>query len=151
MKTRINSPIYLASVPIDCWRCGKEMPAVAIIAKVSQAEGEICTLLNIRSLPGTLRTFIQKRFPTFRLKYSKTTKSEYYASTCPKCGVLSGDFFLHGEPGAPFFPTDKEEAACLTVEEIPVAGPLDVEAGLHMGTASLILEHAKRKTGEQST
>ncbi len=151
MKARINPPVYLASAPIACWRCGAEMPAVAIIAPdVPEAEGEICTLSDIRSLPGPMRTFIQKRFPTFRLKYSKTTQSEYYASTCPNCGVLSGDFYLHGEPGAPFFPTTEEEAARLTVEEIPVAGPMDVEAGLGMGAAHLILKNAKRKAAEPS-
>lgn len=125
---------------------GLRMPAVAIIApNVPEAEGEPCTLSDVGSLPGPMRTFIQKRFPTFRLKYSKTTRSEYYASTCPNCGVLSGDFYLHSEPGAPFFPTTEEEAARLTVEEIPVASPVDVEAALGMGTAHLILENAKRK------
>ena len=145
MKTRIDSPVYLASTTIGCWRCNADMPAVAIIApNVPEAEGEVCTLSDIRSLPSNLRSFIQKRFPSFRLKYSKTTQSEYYANTCPKCGMLSGDFYLHSEPGGPFFPTSEEEATHLTVVEIPLDGPVEVEAGLGMGTGDLILEHAKK-------
>ena len=123
------------------------MPAVAIIApNVPDAQGETCILSNIRSLPGPMRMFIQKRFPSFRLKYSKTTESEYYANTCPKCGMLSGDFYLHSEPGGPFFPTSEEEAALLTLEEIPMEGPDEVESGWGVGTADLILKHGKRKT-----
>jgi hypothetical protein len=121
------------------------MPAVAIIApNVPEAEGEVCTLSDIRSLPGNLRSFIQKRFPSFRLKYSKTTQSEYYANICPKCGMLSGDFYLHSEPGGPFFPTSDEDAIHLTVVEIPLDGPVEVEASLGMGVGDLILEHAKK-------
>ena len=116
MATRINPPVYLACAAIACWRCGAKMPAVAIIApNVPDAQGESCILSDIGSLPGPMRMFIQKRFPSFRLKYSKTTESEYYANTCPKCGMLSGDFYLHSEPGGPFFPTSEEEAALLTV------------------------------------
>jgi hypothetical protein len=150
MTTRINPPVYLASTTIGCWRCGSEMPAVAIIApNVPEAEGEPCILSNIRSLPGNLRTLIQKRFPFFRLTYSKTAEFGYYANTCPRCGMLSGDFFLHCEPGECFFPTSEEETQCLTVEDLPLDAPVDVEAFLGMGTANLILEHGKRRIAEQ--
>jgi hypothetical protein len=150
MATRIDPPVYLASMTIGCWRCGREMPAVAIIApNVPEAEGEACLLSNIRSLPGSLRTLIQKRFPFFRLTYSKTTESAYYVNTCPHCGMLSGDFFLHCEPGGCFFPTSAEEAQCLAGEELPLDTPVDIEGALGMGTADLILECGRRRTAEQ--
>jgi len=127
------------------------MPAVGLIAaNVPGTEGEVCTLSDIRRLPPTVLAFIQKRFPTFRLKYSKTVRSQYYANTCAKCGVLSGDWHLHSEPGGPFFPTDEVEARRLTVEEIPLQGPIEVEAGLGMGTGELILEHGTKKAAEQA-
>ncbi|MBN2495433.1 MAG: hypothetical protein JXR96_12635 [Deltaproteobacteria bacterium] len=121
------------------------MPALAIIApNVPETEGTVCILSDIRSLPGKIRAFIQKRFPTFKLTYSRTTRSKYYANTCPKCRVLSGDFFLHSEPGGPFFPESEEEAAQLTLVEIPMDGPIEVEAGLGMGMGEIILKHARR-------
>ena len=140
--TRIDPPLYFASTTIACWRCGADMPAVAIIApNVPGTEGSVCILSDILSLPGGVRAFIQKRFPTFKLTYSKTIRSKYYANTCPKCGVLSGDFFLHSEPGSPFFPESEEEAAHLTLVKIPMDGPIEVEAGLGMGVGEIILEH----------
>lgn len=97
------------------------------------------------SLPPAVLTYIETLFPTFKLKFSKTMQAEYYADTCPNCGVLSGDFHLHCELGAPFFPTDEEEARCLTVQQIPLEQPFDVEAGIGMGTGDLILKYGNRQ------
>ncbi len=143
--TRIDPPLYLASTTITCWRCGSRMPAVAIIApNVPGTEGTVCILSETQSLPGNIRAFIQKRFPSYKLSYSKTIRSKYYANTCPRCGVLSGDFFLHSEPGAPFFPISAEDAAHLSLVEIPADSPIDVQAGLGMGPGEIILQHARK-------
>ncbi len=148
-KTTINPPLFLASTTIACWRCGADMPAVGLIApKVPDNEDEVCILSDITELPPSVLAFVQKRFPTFKRKFSKTTRTEYYANTCPKCGILSGDFYLHSEPGGPFFPESEADAACLTVEQIPLEGPIEVEAGLGMGGGDLILEHGKKRTQE---
>jgi hypothetical protein len=58
--------------------------------------------------------------------------------------VISGDFYLHSEPGASFFPTEEDEAGSLTIEEVPIKGSIKVRAGLGVGVGELILEHAKR-------
>ena len=145
-RIHVEPPLHVASTMILCWRCGADMPAIALIApNVPEAEGEICVLLNIRELPPPVLKWIRQHFPTLRLKFSKTTLSKYYANTCPKCGVLSGDFFLHEEPGAPFFPTTKEEAKHLSIETIPVIESMTVRAGLGIGVGDLILQHARRK------
>lgn len=145
----IKPPLYLASAIIGCWRCGADMPALALVApNVPDTEGTVCILSDIRELPPVIRHFIEAKFPTFQLRYSKTTRSKHYASTCPQCRVLSGDFYLHLEPGAPFFPTDEQEAVCLTLEEVPLDGPIQVRAGLGMGPGELILKHARRAGAE---
>lgn len=142
----------MASTTISCWRCGADMQAVGLIAQnVPDTGGEVCILSNIIELPMSVLGFVQKRVPSFKRKHSKTMESEYYANTCPKCGVLSGDFFLHSEPGGPFFPESKEDAASLTVEEIPINGPIEVEAGLSMDCGDLILKHGKKRSAEKPT
>ena len=147
---QIDPPLYLAHTMISCWRCGVGMPAIALVApNVAEAEGEICILSEVEELPQSVLQFVRKRFPSFRLKYSKTLGSRYYANTCPKCGVISGDFHLHSEPGAPFFPTTEEEAKHLTLEAVPLTGPISVRAGLGMGAWNLILEHARKVSGKQ--
>lgn len=146
---RIDPPLYLASTMICCWRCGADMPVVALIApNVPETEGTVCILSDVRELPSSVLAFVQRRFSTFKLKYSKTTQSKYYANTCPRCGVLSGDFYLHSEPGVPFFPTT-EEATDLALEVIPIQAPIQVRAGLGMGVGELIMEKAKRIEAEQ--
>ena len=70
--------------------------------------------------------------------------SKYFANTCPNCGSLSGDFYLHSEPGAPFFPTDEQEASHLYLTDTPIKGTVSIQAGLHVDTGELILNNAKQ-------
>jgi hypothetical protein len=129
----------------SCWRCGAKMPVITILApNVEGAGKEICILSEITELPEAVLAYIQGRVPTFKLKFSKTIEQKYFASTCPKCGVLSGDFHLHSEPGAPFFPTNTRDAASLYMTELPVSGQIHVRASMDIGCGGLILKHAKR-------
>ena len=47
---------------------------------------------------------------------------------------------------AAFFPESEADATHLTVEQIPIDGPIEVVAGLGMGGGDMILEHGKRRT-----
>jgi hypothetical protein len=147
---RIDPPLYLAHTMVSCWRCGAKMTALALIApNVAEAAGEICILSEIAELPKAVLQFVGTRFPSFALRYSKTAGSRYYVNTCPKCGVISGDFYLHSEPGAPFFPTTEEEAKQLTLEAIPLAGSIRVRAGIATGAGELILDNARKLTAAE--
>ena len=121
------------------------MSVIALLApEVEGVEREVCVLSNIAELPDDLLACIQNRVPTFQLRYSKTMQEKYYANTCPACGVIAGDFYLHSEPGAPFFPTCEEEAGLLYLTEIPLQRPVRIRSGFHVGTGELILDHARR-------
>ena len=142
---KIKPPLYLVGMKINCWKCGSRMPAVAIVASRIDGEAdEVCTLCDITELPNDVLSFVQSRVPTFQLKYSKTVGGKYYANVCPKCHMLSGDFFLHSEPEAPFFPTDARQASRLYLTEIPAKDAVSVQASYHVGTGELMLEHATR-------
>ena len=122
------------------------MPVVAVIAKMrTESDGEEVSgiLSEIVDIPRVIKEFVQRKVPTFKKVYSKTTESLYYGNTCPNCGVLSGDFFLHCEPGAPFFPTEESEAKALYVTKIPLDRTVSIDAGIGFGAADLILEHAR--------
>ena len=142
---RIKPPIYLIGKKIGCWRCGERMPVVALlVSAVEDAENDVCVLSEVVALPEDVLSYIQKRVSTYQFRYSKTVQGNYYANTCPSCGMLSGDFFLHSEPGAPFFPMDEKEASLLYLTEIPIQGLIYIRSGFHAGTGDLILKHAKR-------
>ncbi len=147
---RINPPLYVAHTTISCWRCGAKMPVLALVApNMAEADGEVCILSEIEELPQVVLQFVRTRFPSFALRYSKALGSRYYANSCPTCGVISGDFYLHSEPGAPFFPTTREEAGQLTLEAVPLAGPITVRTGIGVGAGDLILEHARKPAARQ--
>ncbi|MCK4541628.1 MAG: hypothetical protein KAU17_05255 [Spirochaetales bacterium] len=144
-KVKISPPLYLIGMKTSCWRCESKMSVVTLLAPhVEDTEGEICILSNIEELPHKVLSYIQKRVPTFKLRSSKMAGTKYYANTCPKCRVIFGDFFLHEEPGAPFFPTDVKEAKSLYLTEIPLSRVIEVDASLSMGVGELILANANR-------
>jgi len=141
----IFPPLYLVGMKICCWKCEKGMPVVAMLAPKSEdTANQVGVLSDIVGLPEEVLDYIQRPVPTFKFRYSKTVGGEYFADTCPSCGSLSGDFYLHSEPGAPFFPTDEQEVSLLYLKEIPIQGPVRVQAGFHMGTGALFLRNAKR-------
>jgi len=144
-RFQLDPPIHLVAGETSCWRCGAPMPVVAILCEnVESADEGPYILSNTTELPQELTAFVQQRCPTYRLKYSKTVGGKYYANNCPKCGVISGDFYLHSEPGAPFFPTESDEAELLTLETIPTDRPCFVHSGCGYGTGELILQYARR-------
>jgi hypothetical protein len=144
-RFQLDPPIYLVAGETTCWRCGAAMPVIAILCENVESSDEGPYILsNTAELPQNLTAFIQRRCPTYRLTYSKTVGGKYYANNCPKCGVISGDFYLHSEPGAPFFPTDADEAASLTIETIPIEHKCFARTGCGYGTGELILQYAKR-------
>ena len=142
---KIHPPLYMVGCKIPCWRCETRMSVITLLApNVDDTENQVCLLSSIDHIPPEILSFIQSKVPTFKLKNSKTAGQKYYGNTCPKCGVLYGDFFLHGEPGAPFFPQSEEEAKFLYIKEIPLSKTIEISAGLHLGLGEIILSNAKR-------
>jgi len=148
---RISPPLYIAYTVTSCWRCQQEMPVVALIAPhviaphFPEAAGTVCILSNIEELPEVILRFIRDRFPLFQFRYSKMAESRYFANTCPKCGVISGDWYLHDEPDGPFSPMTEEATKEITVETIPLAEPITVRASPGIGSGEMMLKHAKRQ------
>lgn len=121
------------------------MPVVALLApKVDGSFGEVSVLSDILVLPDDIYFFIKNRVPSFKMKYSKMAGHKYLGNTCPSCGLLSGEFFLHSEPGAPFFPEDEEDAKSLYLLEIPLQDSVKIMASPSTGSGELILEHATK-------
>jgi hypothetical protein len=101
-QIQLDPPLHLIAGQTTCWRCGAPMPVVAILCENLGAKDEGPFILsNITELPPELYTYVQRFYPDFRLTFSKTIGEKYFANNCPKCGVISGDFFLHSadEPG----------------------------------------------------
>jgi hypothetical protein len=88
-RTRVKIPTsYYRYGITHCWKCGEE-----IIVFAWPEDGHQTTAKPKKEpVPRT----IQYRF-------SKTAGHKYWANTCPRCKMIQGSFYLHSEPGAPFF------------------------------------------------
>ena len=145
MKLKVSPPLYLTGMKTSCWLCNSRMPVVALLAPhVAGNEGQVCVLSNIEEMPQEILLFIQKKVPTFQLRSSRMAGSRYFANTCPNCHVIYGDFFLHSEPGAPFFPESNETAKLLYLTEIRLSNPIEILASPGIGVGELILSSGNR-------
>jgi hypothetical protein len=145
VKLEVSPPLYLIGMRVPCWRCNSKMTVVTLLApNVAETENQACLLSNIEQLPQEILGIIQKRVPTFQFRSSLMAGSKYFATTCPNCHVIYGDFFLHCEPGAPFFPVSEEEAKSIYLTEIPLSRPIKLEASPSFGVREMILSNGKR-------
>ncbi len=148
--TTIYPPIYLLSTESRCWRCGQQQTVIAVAGSGPQEDLEPIKVHYIREMPGDLLDQVTARQPNYRLHRSRSTNSDYYTNMC-ECGANYGDFFLHSEPGdGGFFPTMREEAELITIEEL-LPNPVEVEFKAHSGLSPLIMEYATRKDSGGST
>jgi hypothetical protein len=150
-KLNIQPPLFLASTTIECWRCGTDMPVACLIApNIEGLENEIYVLCYVTKLPGDVLNFINRYFPYYKLTFSGTAQSKYYANTCHKCGTLWGDWYLHCEPGIAFFLQTEEDATRFILQEIPIHEKIVIEAEYHIGSGDFILENAARDFEEKT-
>lgn len=140
----INSPIYIAAAETDCWKCKSKMKVVAIIAPkiIGESEG-VGILSNVTRLPEFILQQIQKINPYYQLRYSKMAEDKYFANVCPHCDVISGDFFLHSEPGEAFFPTSDEEVNKICLMEIKFDNSIEIVSDYGVGLGEYILTNGK--------
>jgi hypothetical protein len=102
-KIKIHPPLYMIGRKIGCWHCSTMMPVIALLApKIDDTEEQVGVLTGIDTIPKEVLKFIQSKVPTFKLKHSKMAGKKYFANTCPKCGVIYGDFSCKMNPVHPF-------------------------------------------------
>lgn len=68
-------------------------------------------------MPNKILKYVQENY-NYKLRYSKTVESSYYANCCQNCDVLQGDFFLFSEVDSPFWIEDEEAARKLKLYKI---------------------------------
>jgi len=155
---RISAPIYVIESSSSCWSCGCETPVVALAVdhldgqELEEEEEESCLILlsSVEGLPPALVNLLGPRYPFLRKRYSKTAGRRYFMNHC-SCGAPLGDFFLHSEPGAAFFPTSPKEAKQIVLRELPVSGPFEVAASCGHAYPDLISAYARRECFESGT
>lgn len=153
LNLRVFPPLLILSAETICWNCKQPMKAVAAGAYAVEDDGEkmgdvedtsdMFVLSDVGAMPDEVLQELVRRNPNFERRHSRTAGSVYYANACPACTRITGDFYLHMEPGGPFFPTTVDEAAAITVERVSFPQPLLFGGTWGHGTGDFILSHAK--------
>ena len=159
----IKSPVSIALNSSDCYKCANKTAVIALASnnfyylstdknedeKWFRADG-----LSFFSMPifieNELVGNINRLFPNYKIAYSKTAESSYWANLCENCGALQGDFFLHSEPGGAFFPLEIEEYEQLTFITVPSKFDVEIDADYSwLSNADDIPDYAKSITYEE--
>jgi hypothetical protein len=120
----VQRPYFVLRAKCSCWKCGKEMPVVALGATCFQystfedadlpvwnrEEGPIM-FTDIRHLDATIVQSLKENYGFFRQLYLEEWKSEEWGNCCVHCGIMQeadGDW-RYGLKSA-FTPSSIEEA-----------------------------------------
>lgn len=159
----IKSPVSMALNSTDCYKCGNNTAVISLASNnfyyLSTDEKEEekwfrADKFSFFSMPlfieNELAGKINRLFPNYKIAYSKTAESSYWANHCDHCGALQGDFFLHSEPGGAFFPLEIEEYEQLTFITIPFKFDVEINADYScLSNTDDILNYTKSITLEE--
>lgn len=132
---KVSSPLYLMTVSINCYSCGKEVNVSTIATKnlvdpesddPSALEGEICLLTQIEELPAEIAAVVEEKQP----RYSRTADLEYLMTVC-ECGAHQGDHYV----SKALFNAACYEPDTIRVVKLPVEGNWELCCGYSSSSA----------------
>ncbi|HTY48264.1 MAG TPA: hypothetical protein VMB48_01075 [Steroidobacteraceae bacterium] len=103
----VSDHAYVVGVRASCWRCRAAIEVVSIYCDSGWILGEEQVgflVSNVSAVDEPLRRQLL-RWPQYRPERSGRDVA-YFANHCPGCGCIQRDFFLHCQPGGPFFCLD---------------------------------------------
>ena len=157
----IKNPLLIAKSKRACWKCNNETPLIAISSEkyimedyINEESEELewnivnsLTLFHdVTYIPANIIEMIQKRFPFFKLTYSRTIGGKYWANTCAHCKALQGDFFNHCEPDGAFFPTSEDEAREIELIEVDVKHDFSIIGSYSFGDSVYLIDSYSKRT-----
>jgi hypothetical protein len=144
----VFAPLYLVESSALCWRCKRLTKVVALAAAQVLCDGwrrgDVTVLSNVRSLPAPFADLMVQVWPQYHPDYSKQAGGRYLMNHCDRCKAKLGDFFLHDEPGAAFFPTDARSARAIRLRPLPIQVSFSLEADVTDSSPNLIDKYASR-------
>lgn len=123
---RLYGPVELASVQTNCWKCQNKTPVHALVAAdveefVSGEESfkvearNFVYELSDEALPAAAKAVLAGAAANYIPTFSRMAGESSWGNLCIHCGILQGAFFLHSEPGGPFFGGPSEFSGALTL------------------------------------
>ena len=140
--------IVIVLVPIEAFGATVDTVitfAAAGIEMDGNLHRETVMFAYVQAVPSRLARYLKQYHPRYYKSFSKTTETHYWMNHC-RCGARFGDFFLHSEPGAPFFPTSEGGFGEITLTELKGSGFVALTASPGFSSSDGLLQYSKRGT-----
>lgn len=156
----VKSPIFIAKSSRSCYRCFECTPVIALASLKFMALDDSnedgysfyeTGYFSFFSMPTYVdpdfQTLLKEHFPYFKQGYSRTVGGMYWANHCINCGALQGDFHMHFEPGAEFWPIDVEGCKLITLISIDTDFDIRLNADQSFHSNEKEIFHYAKKIG----
>ncbi|MDR6566599.1 hypothetical protein MRBLMN1_006116 [Chitinophaga ginsengisegetis] len=141
-----------------CWKCQHNNRVIALAGNyfyekdmnerdesVWLAQDFFTVFQQVSAISDNLQTFLNDYYPRYKRAWSNTLGNYYWSNHCESCDSIQGDWFLFDEAGSVFNPTEREEAARLTIRNHTLKYAPLIDAVYSLGDhARLINEFAER-------
>ncbi len=151
---RVRAPLYLVCATERCWHCNQNTEVVSLAAGDVEDLVERTTtsgryqgffmLSDAPFLPEELRHAVQGFSPAYRVVEEPMTALYLYTNHCQSCDKKLEGFTL-SQLGYAFGPRTVKEAEHMSVVDLPLEGPYDIDADYGFMSPNLIELYAKRE------
>ncbi|HEY6456122.1 MAG TPA: hypothetical protein VIY90_12685 [Steroidobacteraceae bacterium] len=101
----LSDEAVVVSGYVKCWNCQADAQVICLYCQSGFVDGEAMldfSVSNITDIDESLRMQLG-RWPKFHPIRRRGTMSGGFANHCPSCNKPQDDFYLHCQPGGPFF------------------------------------------------
>lgn len=110
------APILLLEAVATCWKCRRRSPVFCLACHDVRETGdarpsdphneELLLISDLTAVDGRIQQHLRALAGDYCPDWSGTKGIRCWMNHCRDCGAKMGDFFLHCEPGGPFFSQD---------------------------------------------
>jgi len=142
-----SNMFYIVQSSTSCWICKKTTEVACIVVPQGHEsfESDSClpseyaaSLNELEYLNDEPLTILGRLAPSCFLDYSQQADHSYLMNHCSHCRAKLGDFYLHSEPGGPFFPITSEDYKAIHIQRFDIA--IEAEASTSIGPLAEFLE-----------
>jgi hypothetical protein len=126
-----SSQAYVASATVPCEKCHSKIEVICIHCESGTVSGDPLTQFTVSDVWAMDDALVRQLepWPAFRKVASPDFQESDFFNHCPRCGALQDDFYLHSEPGDPFFSIPR--AAPGSIKLTPLVGRIQLSGDEH--------------------
>jgi hypothetical protein len=123
----VTEEAYVVAASARCWKCRAEIEVICLYCKHGLVGTETYSEFSVSSISAVDAALEEqlKGWPAFRWRFDRSLGRRVLTNVCTHCGASQADYYLHCEPGGPFFTLDR--AAPGGARFTPLAGRVQLD------------------------